>query len=101
MPTRSETKVGDRAFPSIALLFCDCGKWAFRVDSHFPLFDLGPAAKRPPLGCPIDWHVVPTPDPPPLRASKAESSVNEMPSRIDPDLVRTIQDEELVARGQW
>ena len=101
MPTRSTTKVGDRAFPSVAMLPCDCGKWAFRVDSHFPLFDPGPAAKRPAVGCPIDWHVVPTADPPPLRASKAENSETDVPARMDPDLVRTIYGEELLARGQW
>jgi hypothetical protein len=101
MPTRSESKAGDRAFPSTALLFCHCGKWAFRVDSHFPLFDLGPAAKRPSVGCPIDWHVVPTADPPPLRASKAENSANDVPARMDPDLIRTIHGEELLAREHW
>jgi hypothetical protein len=44
---------------------------------------------------------VPKADPPPQRASKGENSVNEVPLSIDPDLVRTIHDEELFAREQW
>ncbi len=102
MPTIAETEAGARAHPGLALLFCHCGKWAFRVDSHFPLFDPGPAAKRLSVGCPIDWHVVPTADPPPsLPASKAENSVNDVPTRMDPDLIRTIYGEELLARERW
>jgi hypothetical protein len=99
MTTKSATKAGDRAVPSVAMLLCECGKWAFRVNSHFPLFDRGPAAKRPAVGCPIDWHVVPTADPPSVRAPKAENSVNEA-SAMDPDLVRTIRAEDLLTHVQ-
>jgi hypothetical protein len=99
MTTKSATKAGDRAIPSVAMLLCECGKWAFRVDSHFPLFDPGPAAKRPAVGCPIDWQVVPTADPPPLRAPKTE--IKEVLPKMDPDMVRAIHGEAMLAREQW
>jgi hypothetical protein len=101
MPTIADTRAGARAHHGLALVLCHCGKWAFRIDSHFPLFDPGPAGKRTSVGCPIDWHVVPSADPPPRRASKAENSVTDVAARMDPDLVRAIHGEELLAREQW
>jgi hypothetical protein len=101
MPTIAETKACARAHHGLALVLCDCGKWAFRIDSHFPLFDPGPAGKRPSVGCPIDWHVVPTADTPPRRAPKAENSIIDIAERMDADLVRAIHGEELLAREQW
>jgi hypothetical protein len=100
MPTRAETGASCLAHPSLALLLCHCGKWAFRVDSHFPLFDRGSAAERPSVGCPIDWHVVPTPDPPPRTSMKGEKSVHELCARIDPDLIRAIHGRQLLACEQ-
>src|SRR6266699_1526938 len=100
MPTRAEIEVGSRRHPSIALLLCHCGKWAFRVDSHFPLFDPGPTAARPSAGCPIDWHVVPMAEPLPRTSMVTEKSARELcalSGSIHPDLVRTIHAGELLA----
>jgi hypothetical protein len=99
MTTKSATKAGDRAVPSVAMLLCECGRWAFRVNSHFPLFDPGPAAKRPAVGCPIDWQVVPTAEPLPLGAPKA--GIKDVLPKMDPNSVRTIRGEAMLAREQW
>jgi hypothetical protein len=95
MPTTIATEADYRTHPGLALLLCHCGKWAFRVDSHFPLFDRGLAAGRPSVGCPIDWHVVPVPDPPPRTARKSEKSV--LSATMDPSLVRAIHGNQLLA----
>ena len=98
MPTRVRLEIGELPHPALALLVCHCGKWAFRVDSHFPLFDPGPAAKRPSAGCPIDWHVVPTADDPaPVRTTKrASNSIS-----LAPALISEIREQELLAREDW
>jgi hypothetical protein len=98
MTTKVATGADYRAYPGLALLLCHCGKWAFRVDSHFPLFDPGLGAERPPVGCPIDWHVVPTPDPPWPASIGSEESI--LPATIDPDLVRAIHGRQLLAYEQ-
>ena len=98
MPTKLATGTDHRAHPSLALLLCHCGKWAFRVDSHFPLFDRGLAVERPSVGCPIDWHVVPMPDPPPRTSMKSEKFV--LPAMMDPNLVRAIHGRQLLAYDQ-
>jgi hypothetical protein len=96
MPTKVATGADDRVHPGLALLLCHCGKWAFRVDSHFPLFDPGLGAERPRVGCPIDWHVVPMPEPPGPALVESDKSV--LPAAtMDPDLVRAIHGKQLLA----
>jgi hypothetical protein len=98
MPTKIAIGVDYRTYPGLALLLCHCGKWAFRVNSHFPLFDRGLGAERPSVGCPIDWHVVPTPDPPRPALMGSEKSI--LPATMDPDLVRAIHGRQLLAYEQ-
>jgi hypothetical protein len=99
MPTKVSTGIDYRSHPGLTLLLCHCGKWAFRVDSHFPLFDPGSGAERPPVGCPIDWHVVPMPDPP-LFVSMEQRDKSILPVAMDQDLVRAIHSKQLLAYEQ-
>jgi hypothetical protein len=97
MPTKVDGGGVDPAHPCLRLLLCHCGKWAFRVDSHFPLFDRGPEAERPTIGCPIDWHVVPMPEPPvrpPTKSAPAPSI------SMDSVIVREIYSRQLLANEQ-
>jgi hypothetical protein len=99
MATKVATGADYRVHPGLALLLCHCGKWAFRVDSHFPLFDPGLGAERPRVGCPIDWHVVPMPEPPGPGPTLVEREKSILPATMDPDLVRAIHGKQLLAWG--
>jgi len=98
MATKVTIGADYRTHPGLALLLCHCGKWAFRVDSHFPLFDPGLGAERATAGCPIDWHVVPMPDPPRPASIVSEKSI--LPAMMDPELVRAIHRRQLLAYEQ-
>jgi hypothetical protein len=98
MPTKVSIGIDYRTHPGLALLLCHCGKWAFRVDSHFPLFDPGLGAERPRVGCPIDWDVVPMPDPPLFVSMERDKLI--LPVTMDQDLVRAIHSKQLLAYEQ-